>query len=185
VFDGNSINRFPAEPNTYPTQLLMATGWRGRNVAISGMAWSQLDETSDGNPPFSRRVGPYLNVGDVNGYLMVGGIQDYLYGTVAEGMYDYQKAAAVLARSYNPNVLVVTSTTTPAAGLTVPQEAERVQGNALLLSDPDGAFAAVVDLDGLMPDYTDTTYYSDEVHLTVVGAGVAATAMAAAYAALL
>lgn len=181
VFDGNSINRFPAEPNTYPTQMLADTGWAGRNEGLSSHPWGQLDDT------FAMRCAPHMKSGLVTVYAMVGGILDYQLGASGATVYTRSKAMATLARAASPGtVLVVASTTTPYDLLGGAEETARLAGNTTILADADNAFDDVVDLCASpMHDPTNTTYYSDGVHPTATGASMIADRMAAAITALL
>jgi hypothetical protein len=190
LFDGNSINNYPGNSQTsataYPAQFLDSVSYKGKNVAVSGSGWASLDAVNNGNgnPPFSRRAAIYGECGQTSVYLMVGGIQDYQFGSTAAQAYDLHVVQAGLARAAGFDI-VIDSTCTPASSVVGAIETERVAGNVLILADADTAFDAVVDLDDLLPNPADTTYYSDGLHPTEAGALVIANAMKAALVALL
>lgn len=179
--DGNSIATFPNAADCYPTQLLASTGWTGLNKAVPSTPWGQLDDT------FPVRCAPYMKAGLVPVYGMVGGIADVQLGASAAVIYTRVKAMATLARAAGgASTLVIASTITPYDLLSAPLETVRLDANTLLLADADVAFDAVVDLCAApMDDPTNTTYYSDGLHPTTVGAGLIATRMAAAVTPLL
>lgn len=183
ITDGNSINNYPDATNCYPTQLFAT--YPGKNLAISGLGWGQLDETVSLGAPFSLRVAPYLKGGERTAYLMVGGIQDYQLGATGAQAYTRWCDQADLVRAVTPTAIVIASTTTPATAVTGSPETERVAGNALIMADASNKFDAQVDLAALYPDPTDTLYYTTGLHPTTLMATGIAAAMGAALAGVL
>lgn len=181
VFDGQSLNNIAAGPElitptaTYPFRAMASRGLAWSNVAVDGESWTVLAATA------ATRLWPLLTGPETSSVLiMCGGTADLNLesdsaATVYANMADYADAAKTAGAD-----LVIGTTITPATPLTGPKETARTGANALLLADARGSFDHVVDFAGTtgLDDHTSQFYAFDGIHLSWLGAQLAADTMA-------
>lgn len=176
VFDGQSLNAAPLA-NPYPRQLMttLRSGVPWTNVPISGTSWTTLAKSA------SQRSYLFGTKAAVNIFIMCGGTSDITDGDTAATIYADMESYADGARTAGFDYVIGT-TITPSTSFTGPQETVRVAANVLIMADAGAAFEAQVDFaaDTRLDDPTDATYYTDGLHWTTAGAGVAAELMAPA-----
>lgn len=141
-------------------------------IAISGTAWSTLDNT------LTARAAPLASY-EQTVVVLVGGTSDLIEGdTAATALADLESYVATY-RTLGADRIIGT-TVTPSSLFNAGMETQRVALNtATLASD---VFDDVVDLAAIpeLADNLDTDYYYDGTHWTAAGAQFAADAVAAA-----
>lgn len=173
VFDGQSLNQFPASPNTYPEQLMASYPTVPyENVAVDGLSWTTLATT------VTTRLNLHAKAGLTSILIMCGGTTDIATeGDTAQATYDQMVTYANNARTAGFDKVIAT-TITDGFVFDAGEQTIRAAFNVLLLADASDAFDGVADLDAAMPSRLDTTYYADGLHWTTAGAALAASTVA-------
>lgn len=179
IFDGQSLNQFPLQPNNYPTVMMgdfaIPSPWIV--VAEGGASWSELLDgvyrPVDGVSvaPAATRTFTKASLGLTTFLLMCGGTQDVLEDDNAATILSDMETYATDAKSAGFD-FVVAQTITPSGQFSAGQDDERLAANVLILAS--AAFDAVADVATAMPNPADTDNYSDETHWTDLGAETAA-----------
>lgn len=197
VFDGQSLNQFPFQPNNYPTQMMAALGtidgleppWS--IVAEGAASWSELaagvyrPTAGVSVAPAVDRLFIHANQGLTTFLLMCGGTQDVLEGDTAATIYGDMESYADNAKAAG-FTYVIAQTIATSTAFSGGEETVRDAANVLILADAGGAFDATVNIDvAPLDDPADTDYYSDGIHPTALGATVLADVTLAAVESLL
>lgn len=185
VFDGQSLNNvglvdpFEGGNYPYPDQVMSGRRVQWANVAISGKSWTDLATTA------ATRTDPLAGYATNTVLVMCGGTSDIHAGDSGQQLYDEEVAYATARRAAGYTHVIAT-TLVGNKGNTPEQNQARLDHNAILLADPDGAFDAVVDFDvPPLNDWNNTAIYFDGVHWWSTGAKIAAELMAPTLDALL
>lgn len=182
VFDGQSLNNYPAVPDNMPTLVLAdLPGVPGLNISRDTTSWTDLVGS------VAWRRNPKAHIGLTTILLMNGGTSDILGGDTGATLYADEVSYANSARTAGYD-LIVAVTLCPNVNNTGGMETARVDHNTLLLADASNAFDAVVDIANLpeLDDPADLTYYlPSNPHWTAAGAAAAAGAIVPVVAGLL
>lgn len=189
VFTGQSHLNIPAAPNNAPTFAMHGTGVPWANVAISGNGWYDL--TNNATHLASLRAQARGGTG-TNILCMYGGQGDIWNDSPSgqqTGATAHTRATsyATTARGYGYDLVVMC--TVPPAGPNVLGTGRPTAGEVTALNDYNAAIRAntgspwdaIADVNAVLDDATDTTYFDiDRTHYVAAGAQVAAGIIAAA-----
>lgn len=176
IFDGQSLNNYPAAPGNYPT-LLMANypsiAWKDDrdNVAVDGLSWTTLATTA------STRLHPFGKGALTNILIMCGGTSDIWAGDSAATLYADHLSYANNARAAGFDKVIVTTLVGNILN-TTPNNTQRLAFNDLLrlpqaLIDFDG-IADVAVVTGL-DNHLSSSYDSGHIHWSSTGAAQVVT----------
>lgn len=176
VPDGQSENGAPVrDVDTWAIRFCTDNGLpRPADVWRPGLAWVDSLASQE------RRVRPYAHAGLFTIYAMVGGTSDFLFSNrTGAQVYEDMVTLATNARSWGFDSIIAT-TTLPSTFFSDPQDAERIEGNGLILADAEDAFDQVIDFANTpgLDDPEDTDFYPDGLHWSALAAQVAADTFA-------
>lgn len=140
------------------------------NIGIGGAAWIQL-ATIDVN-----RFERWTRLGTVNILIQCGGTTDLSLGAGAPATYANEITHSLAARAAGIDLVIGTTTNAAVPITSAGHDADRLALRTLVLADASHAFDAVVDFDSdpRLVDPTDTLYYADGTHPTILGASIMA-----------
>lgn len=169
VFDGQSFNNKPdavASDQPYNVRAVALLAAAGKRVGMANMAISGTSYT-DRAPTVVSRVDQFGTRAATVVVVDYSGVKDITDGKTAAELLALAEAYADARRAAGA-ARVLTATVTPSSGFSGPQEAVRVAYNALLRTNANGKFDAIVDIAGLphAANAADATYYTDGLHPT-------------------
>lgn len=163
AFDGQSLNLTPT--NTYPIQTMSGLGIPWQNVAVTGLAWDELDDDVD------ERLFPLADLADVAFHVMCGGTAHVNRGDTGAEYYAAEVAYAEASRAAGFSIIINTTLVPSTTFIQAGEEEARLDANELKLANAGGTFDAVVDLcsDPVLNDATSAAYV-DGTHWNFSGA---------------
>lgn len=165
VFDGQSLNLLPIG-SRWPSLAMARRGEHWNNQSNGSTSWTSLHKRAP------QIVYPLAALAS-NAVLVLGiGGETDLMDESDSGATVYADLVAYSAAAKTAGFdKVLGLTIPPSTAFTSPQNTARLNANTLILADASGAFDAKVDVSvAPLDDASNTTYYSDGLHLTAAGA---------------